>query len=96
MRKPGRGALCHFSSEQGIPRGVERTTWLGGGGGGVHCGNRHAVLPSENKVGLLGVVRDLLLPHLALLQEAGGYHQCFVRVRERIAPNAGSARILLM
>jgi hypothetical protein len=32
----------------------------------------------------------------ALLQEAGGCHQCVVRVRERIAPNAGSARTLLM
>jgi hypothetical protein len=27
---------------------------------------------------------------------AGGYHQCVVRVRERSAPNAGSARALLM
>jgi hypothetical protein len=30
------------------------------------------------------------------LQETGGCHQCVVRVRERIAPNAGSARALLM
>jgi hypothetical protein len=44
----------------------------------------------------LGVVRDLLLPHLALLQETGDCHRCVVRVRERIAPNAGSARTLLM
>jgi hypothetical protein len=28
------------------------------------------------------------------LQETGGCHQCVVRVRERIAPNAGSARTL--
>jgi hypothetical protein len=41
-------------------------------------------------------VRGLLLPHLALLQEAGGYHQCVVQVRERIAPNAGSARALAL
>ena len=31
MRKPGRGALYYCSSEQGTPRGVERTTWLSRG-----------------------------------------------------------------
>jgi hypothetical protein len=29
-------------------------------------------------------------------QKAGGCHQCVVRVREQGAPNAGSARALLM
>jgi hypothetical protein len=42
----------------------------------------------------LGVVGSLLVPHLALLRP-GGYHQCVVRVRERSAPNAGSAWPLL-
>jgi hypothetical protein len=40
--------------------------------------------------------RELLLPHLALLQEAGGCHQCVVRVRERSGAEACSARALLM
>ena len=31
MSKPGRGAPYPGSSEQAMPRGVERTTWLGGG-----------------------------------------------------------------
>jgi hypothetical protein len=33
---------------------------------------------------------------LALLQEAGGHHQCVVRVRERSGAAACSARALLM
>jgi hypothetical protein len=45
---------------------------------------------------VLGVVGSLLVPHLALLQEAGGYHQCVVRVRERSGAEACSARTLLM
>jgi hypothetical protein len=44
---------------------------------------------------VLGVVRDLLLPHLALLQEAGGCHQCVVRVRERSAPKADPAYVVI-
>ena len=57
MRKPGRGALYYCSSEQGTPRGVERTTWLSRGFTGAigtpfcHLKIRPAQRPSRDVLG---------------------------------------------
>jgi hypothetical protein len=87
-----------------IPR-ISLNSHLWHSGGGSLWNQRNSIVeksnpPRQNKseVGPVLSVGSPLVPHLALLQgghRAGGCHQCIVRVRERSAAEAGSARALL-